>query len=144
MLLGIGVAAVLSTTACDSGTNDPFVTSVVPYLEKNCLSTRCHGVAPGAEADGEVINWEYFFIEVDEEGKTIDRDALKATLLRRVNTTERPEFSTLVRKPLAVDKGGNSTLVVLSFPRPKLRDITSSSIGSASRLAERKGTPTMN
>ncbi len=116
VLLGISITALLSVGACGSGTNDSFATTVVPYIEKNCLSTRCHGVALGAEADGEVINWEFFFIEVSEDGKATDRTALRENLLRRINTTERAEFSSLVRKPLAVDKGGELHLGGVQFP----------------------------
>lgn len=92
--------------ACGDTPRDQFELAVAPILERHCLSTACHGVAPGAEAAGEVIDRTFFFVDVDSLGRIRDLDAAYANVKRRIDTTERAEWSTLLRKPLALMTGG--------------------------------------
>lgn len=83
-----------------------FSSRIVPILEGRCLSSNCHGVLPGAEDRGESIDWDFFFVRVRPDGRVIDGGAAYANVKRRINSTERPEFSSLLRKPLARAAGG--------------------------------------
>lgn len=83
-----------------------FERDVVPILERSCLASTCHGVAPGAEASGDVIAWDTLMIRVDAAGRVVDPAAAREAALRAVNTVEDPAFSTLLRKPLPGVYGG--------------------------------------
>lgn len=82
-----------------------FARDVVPALERSCSTTNCHGVAPDAEARGEVIDWGQLVYRLDAEGHIADVEGTRIAALRAVNTRE-PGFSTLLRKPLAPAWGG--------------------------------------
>jgi hypothetical protein len=100
-------AALLLVAGCLPDTpRDRFDRNVVPVFERHCLSTTCHGVAPGAVSSGEVLGDGYFFVDLDERGVVADLDTAYATTRARINTGEPPEVSTLLRKPLAVAAGG--------------------------------------
>jgi hypothetical protein len=91
----------------DSGTGrQRFEAEVLPVLEARCLSTTCHGVAGDAEVQGEVIDWTQFFVRVTAAGRARDNDQAYERAKSRINTIERPELSTLLRKPLAEASGG--------------------------------------
>ena len=83
-----------------------FESSVVPVLERRCAAATCHGVAPGAQAAGDVIDPTRFFLALDARGRLADVAAAYANAKLRINTVERPEYSTLLRKPLGIDVGG--------------------------------------
>ena len=83
-----------------------FDRDVAPIIEASCASSSCHGVADGAEAAGEVIDWDLFFVATDPSGRLSDLDSARAAALRAINTVEAPELSTLVRKPLDRSIGG--------------------------------------
>ncbi len=83
-----------------------FDTAVLQVLEQRCGAAVCHGVAPGAEEAGDVIDWEQLFWAVDGRGRIVDPDEAYEAALRAINTVESPEFSTLLRKPLDVGFGG--------------------------------------
>jgi hypothetical protein len=100
--------ASLAIVACgDPSPRDQFAQDVLPLLESSCLATACHGVAIGAEDDGEVIDWSYFHVRVDDDLRAVDVDAAYEAAKGRINTTEPAELSTLLRKPLAVMAGGD-------------------------------------
>lgn len=97
----------ISLAACPGPDGrDRFERDVVPVLEQYCLSTACHGVAPDAEQRGEVIDWSFFHVRVATDGTVADTDDAYAIARSRINTVERGELSSLVRKPLAVAAGG--------------------------------------
>jgi len=102
------LAAVLLVTGCtgDPAPTDRFEVEVAPILVHRCGSARCHGVAPDAEARGEVVDWGAFVFRLDDRGQPADMDALYAAARRAINTDERPEFSTLLRKALPPAFGG--------------------------------------
>ncbi len=100
-----GLAAGLAACASESG-RERFEVSVVPILERHCLSPVCHGVGPSAEADGERIDWTQFHIRVTRDGIVADVEAAYAMAKSRINTVEKPEFSSLLRKPLSPHVGG--------------------------------------
>ncbi len=85
---------------------DRFESTVIPVLEGRCAGTVCHGVAPDAEDRGEIIEWQHFHVRVDAHGRIADVDQAYAMSKSRINTIERPEFSSLLRKPLAFEAGG--------------------------------------
>ncbi len=106
-------AALVLLAACDGG-GDRFEDQVVPLLESRCLSAACHGVLPDAEAGGEYIDWSFFFVRIDERGRVIDPAAARATALGRADTRV-PALSTLLRKPLATEAGGQQHLGGVQF-----------------------------
>ncbi len=83
-----------------------FERDVVPALQRSCLSAGCHGVAPGAEVGGDVIDWERLFIQVDDDGRVLDVEQARQAALRSVDTTGAPDSSSLLRKPLSTTLGG--------------------------------------
>lgn len=93
--------------ACGTpSSRDRFETDIIPLLEKNCLAGTCHGVLPDAEVSGETINWEYFYIHIQEDGRIIDAAEAYKTTLSRINSVEQADFSSLLRKPLDPSTGG--------------------------------------
>ncbi len=99
--------AALVLAACDEARTPRavFEEEVVPALEARCAAGVCHGVAPGAEAVGEVVNWSLYFLKVDEAGHLADLDqAYEAT--RAIIDCVDPAFSPLLRVPLHADFGG--------------------------------------
>ena len=93
--------------ACAEPTEyETFASHVVPVLEARCSSSVCHGVPPGAEDSGDVIEWTRFFLHTDALGRVVDVDAAYEATKLRINTVEDPASSTLLRKPLAVTWGG--------------------------------------
>jgi hypothetical protein len=95
-----------------------FAEQVVPVFEASCASSTCHGVAPGAEASGEVIAWDTFVLQLDEQGRLADLPAARAASLRAINTVE-PPFSSLLRKPSDRAWGGLSHRGLSSFTSPE-------------------------
>lgn len=82
------------------------MSDVIPVLEGRCASTVCHGVAPDAEAKGETIDWSVLNIRVDAEGRVADVEAAYRIVKSRINTIERSDLSSLLRKPLAPERSG--------------------------------------
>lgn len=105
--------------ACGEGGSprEEFRAHVVPVLEARCASPACHGVAPDAEARGEVIDWGQLHYRLDRSGRLVDLDAAYSTTKRAIDTTE-PDASSLLRKPLGVEAGGVSHLGGKSFFGP--------------------------
>ncbi len=108
-------AAVLAVgCGADSG-RERFESAVVPVLERHCLSQVCHGVGPDAEARGEVIDWDHFFVRVDADGRIADVDQAYERARSRINVVEHGALSSLVRKPLAPEAGGTLHVGGASF-----------------------------
>lgn len=102
------IVAALAVAACgDPSPRDRFERDVLPLLETSCLATACHGVAIGAEDDGQVIDWSYFHVRVDDDLRAVDTGAAYDAAKSRINTLEPAELSSLLRKPLAVAAGGD-------------------------------------
>ncbi len=102
----VAALALLVVSCGPAGPRERFESDVVPILEGYCLAGACHGVLPDAEARGEVINWEFFHIRVHEDLRIVDVDEAYEMVKSRINTIERAEFSSLLRKPLAPSAGG--------------------------------------
>ncbi len=83
-----------------------FERDVVPVLESTCAASTCHGVAPGAEDRGEVIDRTQLFFDLDAVGRLADLDAAYLTAKDTIDTSAAPAFSSLLRKPLAEGWGG--------------------------------------
>lgn len=83
-----------------------FEARVVPVLERACAAPACHGVAPDAEERGETIDWSLLFFRLDARGRIADLDRAYEAARRAITTVEEPAFSTLLRKPLSVRRGG--------------------------------------
>jgi len=97
----------LAGVGCGSPSpREHFEEDVAPILEATCLSSVCHGVRPDAEVAGEVIDWSFFHVRLAGDGTIADLDQAYETVKRRINTTEHPELSTFLQKPLAVSAGG--------------------------------------
>jgi hypothetical protein len=100
-------AALMALVGCGDPTpREQFDDEVVPVLEGYCLGSNCHGVAPGAEEGGDVIDWSFFHVRVTDSGTILDTDQAYATAKGRINKLEHPALSTLLRKPLAADSEG--------------------------------------
>jgi len=112
----VAIALISCSSREDAG--DVFRARVIPVLEANCASTSCHGVAPDAESRGEHVDWSQFFLRVDAAGRIADVEQAKTASKRVINTVESPAFSTLLRKPLAVESGGLGHLGGVSFGSP--------------------------
>lgn len=99
--------AIGGATACGSPSpREVFVQDIVPLLEQNCLSSACHGVLPTSEARGEVVDFSFFFVRLRADGTVLDNEQAYERAKSRINTIERGEFSSLLRKPLAPEAGG--------------------------------------
>jgi len=97
----------LAATGCGEQTpRAQFEDDVVPILEQNCLGSTCHGVFPRAEADGDVIDWDFFHVRVNGDGTVASYDQAYDAAKSSINTVEHGAFSTLLRKPLSNDAGG--------------------------------------
>lgn len=101
----------LSCAGCGApSARERFDRDVAPILESTCLSSVCHGVSPGAEAAGEVIDWSFFHVHTTRRGAIADLGQAYESAKSRINTLEHPELSTLLRKPLALAAGGEPHL----------------------------------
>ncbi|MCC6899276.1 MAG: PD40 domain-containing protein [Polyangiaceae bacterium] len=115
----LAVTLALSLVACgaDDGPEALFREQVAPVLEQRCASAVCHGVREGAEAQGEVIDWEaQLLFRIDRYGLLTDPDAAYVTAKRAINSVE-VEASSLLRKPLHVELGGLPHLGGANFHR---------------------------
>lgn len=101
-----GLAATVLVACAPTTPREHFEAEVVPALERRCVAAACHGVAPGAEARGEVIDWRQLFIEITSDGRIADTEQAYAIVKTRINTVEHPDLSSLLRKPLARELGG--------------------------------------
>lgn len=100
-------AALLVTLAV--ACTDPqavFEDEALPVLARSCAATTCHGVAPSAEAAGEVLDWRQLLFRLDSHGAIADPEAARTAALRAANTREDPRFSSLLRKALPAHAGG--------------------------------------
>jgi hypothetical protein len=102
------LAGSVALAACAGGdaSRARFDAEVIPVLERRCAAAACHGVAPGAEARGEHVDWDRLHVRIDDAGRIVDRDAAYAAARRFIVTDEDPALSTLLRKPLAVEQDG--------------------------------------
>lgn len=105
------LAAALACASLASGCRDGsprgrFDADVAPALEGRCLGGPCHGVTPAAEAAGARLDKARFEVRVDAQGRIADLDDAYAITKSRIDTTERPELSSLLRKPTAREHGG--------------------------------------
>ncbi len=117
----LATLAILAACAPDAQ-QATFDDEVVPVLERGCLASTCHGVSPGAIADGEVIDWSQLYISVDEQGHIEDTVAARRAVLRNVNTVENPAYSTLLRKTIDPAWGGLPHFGPVSFRSPEDED----------------------
>ncbi len=129
------LVALLLLPACAPDGRQLFEDEVVPVLERSCAASTCHGVAPGAEDSGEVIDRDRLFLDTDGRSIT-DLDAAYASSLLRIDAADLPINSSLVRKPLATAFGGHphaggENLLSLNDPdlQTLLRWIEAESIG---------------
>lgn len=92
-----------------------FESDVAPVLETRCLGASCHGIAQDAEARGETTNWTHFYVRTTSDGLVADMDAAYAASKARIDTLENPDFSSLLRKPLAVERGRGGHVGLVQF-----------------------------
>lgn len=106
--LGLTALTLLLLGGCtpDGSAFEAFRRDVVPVLEQRCASTTCHGVALDAEAAGQSIDPAQLSFRVDGAGHIVDLEEAYRTAKRAIDTVEDPEFSSLLRKPLALALGG--------------------------------------
>lgn len=117
--LSISVLVGLLVLGCggDDSPRAEFAERVAPLLEQRCASAACHGVLPGAEQAGDVVDFEeQLLFRVDRFGSLLDIEQARAAAKRAINTQE-VDASTLLRKPLHVDLGGLPHYGGTDFPR---------------------------
>lgn len=99
--LALSVASLAS--ACDDGgARARFDAEVAPILARRCGTSACH--AAGADGRSPRALW----FRTDADGRIPDDalDAAYASAKRHIDTTEIPELSSLLRKPLRPELGG--------------------------------------
>ncbi|MEB2311458.1 MAG: hypothetical protein OZ921_19690 [Sorangiineae bacterium] len=106
LVVALGALALAGACGGEPTARETFDANVLPVFQRSCAAAACHGVAPGAEARGEQIDWNQFYLRLDARGMLSDPDQAYATAKRVIDTTEDPEFSQLLRKPLGVRLGG--------------------------------------
>jgi hypothetical protein len=79
-------------------------------------------VLPDAEARGEVIDWSFFHLRVAPDGTLADLEQAYANTKGRINTHEHAAFSSLLRKPLAAERGGAPHLGGAQFATERADD----------------------
>jgi len=99
------VGLLLSACTAD-GARQRFEADVAPVLERRCLSAACHGVAPGERTSGAYLEERALLIDVTRSGAIRDLEAARESARRFIDTTDRPEFSSLLREPLDPVYGG--------------------------------------
>ncbi|MEI8256086.1 MAG: hypothetical protein WCJ30_10490, partial [Deltaproteobacteria bacterium] len=98
------LSAAMPVAGC--GRNDArahFDQDVAPVLRRRCSAPTCHGVPPGGHSP------RLFQFPTDAQGafsEPRDLDAAYAAARRYIDTTEIPEISSLLRKPLPTEFGG--------------------------------------
>lgn len=112
--LSVAFGFVSSFSACTSASVEAeFEAVVVPILEQRCASAACHGVSATEDRQGLDLHPElYLTFELDSVGRIRDLDAALASVKAKVDSTEDPDFSSLLRKTLPVVQGG-----ILHFQR---------------------------
>ena len=98
----------LVAPGCDStpAEQEQFRDEVVPLLESRCAGAACHGITPDAPQAGERPGDEGYLFDTDDDGQIADWQQARRETLRFVNAVEDPFFSSLLRKPLPADSGG--------------------------------------
>lgn len=99
------VCGLLSACAAD-GPRQRFEADVAPILERRCLSPVCHGVAPGDRGSGAYLEERALLVDVTASGAIADLEEVRTAVKRFIDTTEKPEYSTLLREPLDPIYGG--------------------------------------
>lgn len=131
LLLGLALTACTKTRS----PRETFDGQVLPVLAQSCASSTCHGVSPDAVARGETIDWNQLLFRLNERGAIADPAQAYGAARRAINTAEDPEFSSLLRKPLAVRLGGLPHAGGDNFAGPEdpsfrlVRDWISSEVG---------------
>lgn len=96
---------VLALAGCRETVEERFKSKVVPVLEARCASSSCHGVAEAGAPPGiDAAHWLTF--RIDSNGRIADLPGALASVKAKINSSENPEFSTLLRKTLPVTAGG--------------------------------------
>lgn len=97
-------AAVLAL-GCEDHEHDALTADVLPLLESRCAASACHGSVVGSKGQQlDPLRW--LTIPIDANGKIADQAKAVASIKARINSTENPAFSTLLRKALPVAHGG--------------------------------------
>ena len=101
----LGAATLVATVPACHTADVPteFGDSVAPVLQRHCAASQCHGVPPG----GTSVRLFQFPTDANSylsEDSMVE--AAYAAARRYIDTTEIPELSSLLRKPLPMELGG--------------------------------------
>ncbi len=99
------LAGVVLTAACSEDEGDPLATQVMPLLESRCAAAACHG-SPVADKANQLDPLRWLTFPIDANGKIADQAKALISVKAKINSTENPAFSTLLRKALPVAQGG--------------------------------------
>ena len=100
---GFALASLAASGACaDPSPRERFDADVAPVLARRCGTADCHA------ARGDDRTPREFTFHVDGDGRITGEalDDAYASTKRFIDTTERPELSSLLRKPLRPELGG--------------------------------------
>ena len=99
-----GVLGVALAPGCHSANvSAEFGDTVAPVLQRHCGAAQCHGVPPAT------TSLRLFQFPTDANGYLSDDamvEAAYASARKFIDTTEAPELSSLLRKPLPMELGG--------------------------------------
>ena len=98
-LVSLGILACTS----EQSPRERFDSTVLPLIQGRCAASVCHGVEPKDDAS---VDWDLLFFRLNDEGDIADPEAAYVAAKRSINTVENADFSSLIRKPLAVGMGG--------------------------------------
>ncbi len=93
----------LANASCTDDARARFDRDVAPVLQSRCAAAGCHGVPPGQSST------RAYRFPTDAQGALFEsahRDAAYEASRRFLDTTERVEFSSLLRKPIPPEEGG--------------------------------------
>ncbi len=102
-IAGALVAAIVVAGCHTDDVASVFARQVAPVLQRRCGASSCHGVPPNG------TSLRQFHFPTNERAEIDTRERVEATRTaarRFINTTESPEFSTLLRKPIPAEFGG--------------------------------------
>lgn len=105
-LLGISLVA-LMLASCSSFDDERFPAEVVTLLERHCASAACHGALEGAaSAEHKLDPTRWLTFKIDATGKITDLAGALGSVKAKINSGERYQFSSLLRKTLPIEEGG--------------------------------------
>lgn len=113
------IGCLIGATACtpDAEDKDLFGQEVVPIVQNRCADSRCHGTpADGSAPDHQLDPERWLTFTTDSAGRVTDIPGALKSSKAKVNSREKPDFSSFLRKTLPVGQGGQYHFQGSIFP----------------------------